>query len=316
MTWSVSSVQVMLVDRATLIATAALLDAGIEPVLLKGPAMVAWLYPDDPAARPYRDADLLVPPDRLGEAVAVLAPLGWRAPLDGAAAQEQDGHSVVLTPTAVPGCEVDVHFSLPGARHTPAAVHTALWNHRQRLPLGGGEVWGLDLTGRALVVCLHAARNGPDSPQSTEDLRRAVAAVEAPQWSGVLELARQIGAVAALARGLEIDPAGRDVARSLGLEGVTDVEMELRRAGAPALAYGLAELRGLPRRARLRRIGRELWPTGAFLRHWADSAGLPHRIPAVMRLHRFGYLVAQTPPTLRAYAHARRSSRRLRPHKG
>ena len=304
------ALQVMLVDRATLIATAALLAAGIEPILLKGPAMVAWLYPEDPAARPYRDADLLVPPDRLGEAVDVLAPVGWQAALDGASAAEQDGHSVVLTPAAVPGCEVDVHFSLPGARGVPAVVHAALWSHRQRLPLGGVEVWGLDLTGRALVVCLHAARNGPDNPQSTEDLRRAVAALTASQWPEVLTLARQVGAVAGLARGLEIDAGGREVARALGLDGVTDVEMELRRAGAPALAYGLAELSGLPRRARLRRIGRELWPTGAFLRHWTDLSGLPPRSPAVMRLHRLSHLVAQAPPTLAAYARARRSSRR------
>jgi Uncharacterised nucleotidyltransferase len=61
--------------------TAALADAGIRCRTLKGPALSEALY-GDPGRRPSSDIDLLVPRDRLKDAVEVVRGLGYRAPTD------------------------------------------------------------------------------------------------------------------------------------------------------------------------------------------------------------------------------------------
>jgi len=70
-------------------ALAALRGDGIEPIVLKGAALVNTLYPAL-AARPMGDVDLLVEEGERERVAAVLARLGWRR-----AAQEEDATNFV-----------------------------------------------------------------------------------------------------------------------------------------------------------------------------------------------------------------------------
>lgn len=295
------------IDRATVEVCAALTAAGVEHVLLKGPSTAQWLYAD-PAQRSYVDTDLLLPRRDLAAAVEALKGLGLAGPLSDASEHEQDGHSVVLRPTGDVGAEVDLHHGLPGVGVGDDALWTALSRHRSTQILLHQQTPILDVVGRSLVVVLHAARNGLTDGQSTEDLRLLV--TREIDWPAVLDLADEVDARAAVARGLRLLPEGADVVRLLGLETTTSVEMELRDAQAPALAYGLERLAhtsGLTGKVQL--VARELWPTDAFLHYWADREGLGGRTIRQLRADRLGYLLREAPPAVRAWSAARRRSR-------
>ena len=66
------------IDVATVEAVRAMREAGVRPLLLKGPVIATWLYADDPARRPYRDVDLLVAVEQFDAARSVLGRLGYR----------------------------------------------------------------------------------------------------------------------------------------------------------------------------------------------------------------------------------------------
>lgn len=300
-----NALQVLQVDRTTIRVSATLQAAGIDHVLLKGPSTAAWLYAD-PRERGYVDTDLLVASSTLERTVDALLPLGLAAPLAHASEQEQDGHSVVLRPG--PDCpwgEVDVHHTLPGVAVGGNDVWGALTKHLSRQVLLNQQVTTLDETGRALVVLLHAARNGLTDARSTQDLRLLLQ--RALDWGAVRSLASELQALPAMARALRLTDEGGPLLAQLGLEGVTNVEMELRDADAPALAYGLARLaatKGI--RARAKQVRTELWPTPAFLEYWAEREGLA---PGRRRLQRAEYVLRQLPRATRVWWSAQRRAR-------
>lgn len=104
---------------------AALNDAGIEPLLLKGcrhllAPMTPWCE-----ARSMRDLDLCVPPERLGEAVEVLETLGYRSLEDG---NPFDHHAPAM--------------ALPG-RHGAVEIHADALALGGRKVLATAEIWRL-----------------------------------------------------------------------------------------------------------------------------------------------------------------------------
>src|SRR6266513_174398 len=64
------------VDAVTAEVVPALAGGGVRALLLKGPATVVWLY-DNEHGRSYVDTDVLVSPDDLASAGAVLRRLGF-----------------------------------------------------------------------------------------------------------------------------------------------------------------------------------------------------------------------------------------------
>ena len=56
--------------------------AGLDSVVLKGGALAHVIYPE-PGLRPMEDLDILIPPDRAGNARAILLDLGFNAPSPG-----------------------------------------------------------------------------------------------------------------------------------------------------------------------------------------------------------------------------------------
>jgi hypothetical protein len=307
----VAALQVLRVDRTTVAASARLRDAGIPHVLLKGPSTARWLYPD-PARRPYVDTDFLVPPRHITHAVEVLSGLRLFAPLASAGPTEQDGHSVVMRPReGSPLAEVDLHHSLPGVGVPANTVWSVLAANTETFPLLGAEVDILNAVGRALVVTLHAARNGTANAQSTEDLRLLLNADV--DWERVRSLAEKLGALPAFARGLRLIPESATLRAHLIMGDTTSIEMELREAGAAPLAHGFDRLmstKSWSRRSSI--VIRELWPSKDFLAYWANGQGLPEDVsPARARLIRAKFLLLQVWPSLQAYCAARRRVREV-----
>ena len=117
--------------RGQLVAVVGALNrAGVEPVLLKGAIrLVDGLYPD-PGWRMMRDLDLLVPGDRLGDAVAAMGGAGY-APGPP-------------TPGEAPGFGHHHYPKLTRADHRATVeVHTELFKtERQRRLLRAADVSG------------------------------------------------------------------------------------------------------------------------------------------------------------------------------
>lgn len=118
-------------------AAACLNEIDIEPLLLKGAVrLVDGLYPD-PGWRFMHDLDLLVPRDRLSEAVACLASLGYRFREDAATWPPHHKH---LPPLSCAGATavVEIHSDLLDLREILPAEHVLA---RSRLfDLDGAQV--------------------------------------------------------------------------------------------------------------------------------------------------------------------------------
>lgn len=255
------------VDQLTAEVVRALRALGVEPVLLKGPTFLSWLYPDG-APRSYGDTDLLVAPDQLAAARGVLAGLGFEARRD---VSDLPGWSQPAQPWIRPadGGNVDLHQRLPGVRADDAASWQALTEDLETVDVGGEAVHSLGLAGRVLLVALHAATH-PGGRAATEDLRRALAAVEESSWRAAVELAQRLDAIPAMAAGLAELPEGASLADQLGLPGRAAAEEARLNAALEDLARDLRSSPGI--RARTRLVVRKLFPPAAFMRHWSALA--------------------------------------------
>lgn len=200
----------MLADALAAEVVTALRGAGIEPLLLKGPALAERLYAPEP--RPYVDADLLVAPGEHAAAERVLAGLGLeRDERDWATGAEHDA------PWRRPGepASVDLHRFPPGAdRVDPAVVWRALARRGVTRTVPGSDVpvRTLDDPGLALVVALHVAHHlgdGSDAGRPAEDLARALRLIAPRAWRRSAWLAARLRCSAPFAAGLATSPAGR-----------------------------------------------------------------------------------------------------------
>lgn len=198
----------------------ALAAAGIDCVLLKGPAMAHRLYQERPGCRNYGDIDLLVAPWQFDAAGRLLASLGFEDQLAGVRASEaarlaerlwlRDGAAYLA---------VDLHR---GFHHVAdrAAWWDLLCRHREVLTVEGQPVAIPDRVGCALIAGLHASK-ATSQDKALEDLRRALRLFEDDVWRQAADLARSVGAGSAFAAALHRQSAGAELAARLGLR-ITD----------------------------------------------------------------------------------------------
>jgi hypothetical protein len=276
--------------------------AGLDWIVLKGPALRLALYPD--GDRSYRDLDILVPADREWRCYDVLRALGLR-PIAGYGEPE----AIALHHEWGRGEEwVDVHVTLTGATAPPAVVWRALAAHRVDVELGGGRIPVLDHPALALHVALHAAQHGARGRKWIDDLDRALAQLPPAVWQEASGLAREIGAEAALAAGLALTSV-----RPLPIAApavAIPPDVALRAASAHPLAQGFDRLhRDAGRRARLRRIVRALVPTRQFMRRWSRLARRGRRGLAAAYAWRFAWVCVNAPRAWIAYRRAARAAR-------
>lgn len=136
--------------------------AGIETLVLKGPALTLLHY-GDPAQRPMSDFDLLVRRGQAAAAAAHLARLGWSGlPPDGLPMPLLAlRHALELRSPA--GEPLDLHWNALAVDDAPGADDD-LWAAAVPLALDGTPTLALDPAGQILHACVHGARWNPVPP--------------------------------------------------------------------------------------------------------------------------------------------------------
>lgn len=129
-----------------------LVEAGFEPVVMKGAAL-ASRYPH-PGLRPMDDVDLFLPPRQHASALRVLQAGGWDR-------RDRPGqhHEIVLAHPDVPGLPIELHraFATWSTRVSRLSAR-ALWEGRQRQTVGGAPAFGFSPIDELLMLVTHAAK--------------------------------------------------------------------------------------------------------------------------------------------------------------
>jgi hypothetical protein len=297
------------VDALTAEVAGAFGREGIETLVLKGPVLARWLYPDE--VRTYVDCDLMVAPGSRARAIDVLERLGflehlpWMpAPLSldaGGTAFNRPGEGMV-----------DLHCQLPGLDGDADAIWGRLTVSAERQVIAGVELRVPDRDTVLLHVVLHAAHhaNVVDG-KPLEDLRRALALVEGAEWFSALELARAYQGVPAFASGLRLLPEGEDLARRLDLGKVRSLQHEIRREDnviAEELYALLSADTGI--RQKLVIAASDIFPLPDYMRWWSPLARRGRFGLAGAYLWRPIWIIGQAPAAIRTLWRIRRAKGR------
>ena len=137
---------------------AALNAAGIETMLLKGSALATTVY-DSFAARPMRDIDLLIRPERAEEARAVLLAHGWAADseLPGDDSYATHHHLPPLRDSGASGLRLEIHRALVPAGHPFRYSEVAVWNAARVTTCGTARALVMHPTHHAAHIAIHFA---------------------------------------------------------------------------------------------------------------------------------------------------------------
>ena len=134
----------------------ALVAAGVDPLVLKGAALTRF-YAGDPAPRPMRDVDVLVPPSQVERAIATLSALGYE-PAAGMAlsclarcAFRAGPGWLFVAPNAP---DVDLHWHALHESRQPGADDD-FWQGAISLDFQGMNVKAMNATDQLLHVCVH-----------------------------------------------------------------------------------------------------------------------------------------------------------------
>lgn len=299
------------IDRLTAEIVGTFAAQGIESIVLKGPALAAWLYPEE--VRPYGDSDIMVAPGEWQRAVAVLERLGFSNYFEPMAhpRMESFASTAFLRDRAGGTPEnVDLHCALHGCDADPREIWRALSASSDTQRIGGAQLRVPSKQALLLHVGLHAAHHIESKP--LEDLRRGIGRAEETLWRDALELARNLEGLHTFASGLRLVPEGAELAQRLGIENEHSPLHELRHERIP-MAEGIDALLsselGLGQRAAM--VREELFPKPEFMRWWSSLARRGRVGLAAAYLWRPIWLIAHAPHAFIARRRVRgRSSRR------
>lgn len=287
-------------DAAAVEVVAALREAKVPVVLLKGRALAGWLYAGD--TRLYTDVDLLVAPDRVRVAEQVLARLGF-GPVDEGLERPPHGmiHSVPwVRPSDL--ANVDLHRTLFGVGVAPAKVWQEVALAPEQISLNGLSIDVLPTAARALHVVLHAAQHDDGAHKALEDLARALRRVEPEVWAEAAALAERLDATPTFALGLGMLPEGEALARDLGVVGIDVARAATAKGSGAKLAVGFDRLSRTPGlRARAAMVAREAVPSRSFIRYWSPLARRGRAGLLVAYLWRPVWLLAHALPSIAAW---------------
>jgi hypothetical protein len=261
----------------------ALRRAGVQHLLLKGPAFDRLLY-DEPRQRPYQDIDLLVRATDVPLAHEVLRSHGFRR-FDEESPSGQTDAAVALIVGAAGAIHggawvresdqvaVDLHHSLPQVPADPDVVWSALQRHAHELDVAGVPADVLDPVASALLIAVHAAHHGPAWGGAMRDLEVALRVLDESVWQEAGVLARDLQAERAMGVGLGLSILGQALAESLGLDSRPTRAFESLWSGASWTSVVAEHLSSQPTlRAKASLVWRLLWPTPEALRRGSGLA--------------------------------------------
>ena len=179
----------MKVKRLLFLALDALEGQGLRPVLLKGYALAARIYPE-PLLRPASDVDLLLAPGDLGAARSALQGLGLspKPDSDDFYPKAYRHHEAFAGPAGL----VEVHFR-PMACWGVVWDSAALLKHAVLGELDGREVRFLRPEDELAYLALHAANHLLGRLGWLYDLKLFVRAYPALDWARVVAAALEPG---------------------------------------------------------------------------------------------------------------------------
>jgi hypothetical protein len=247
------------VDAGAAEVVAAFRQAGIEAVLLRGPAIAETLY-DDRFERSYSDVDLLVKVSDFPLARRLLVALDYReAPVERAFPEGRPRHAE--TWFRGDGRAVDLHRSLVGVTAGPERVWHLFRDDARPLSVGGVDALIPSPAVTAVIVVLHAAHHGARGGHPRRDLRLARAKLSADVWQRAEQIAGDLGAAHAFQAGL----GGRAVAGR--------ATEDVRGGRAFHVAQGLVWLRAARgARAKSRLLRELLFPSPVTMRQRSELA--------------------------------------------
>lgn len=166
-----------------------LLLEGIPWLTLKGPVLATLHYPR-PQMRPYRDVDILVPPEAFATVVGRLESSGYEV-LDRnwTAIRQQLAGQLHLRRRS--GVGVDLHWDLIYGRRIRecfALDPATLFEHTREVRIADLVVRTLDPAATVMHLCVHACREGGDLLIWMADISASTRAIVA--WDDVVRLAR------------------------------------------------------------------------------------------------------------------------------
>jgi Uncharacterised nucleotidyltransferase len=286
----------------------AMREAGLRPILIKGPAVARLLYSDG-TPRAYLDCDLLISARDRDDAERVLIELGFEKILgeeDFPEGDELHAHTWRRGDDQF----VDLHTGLLGPAHPVESAWEALSAHVVPISVGGCEMETLAPVATALILALHAAGHGRYADQVLTDLERALATLGQADWEAAASLAAEMGVLPAMSEGLRLVPAGKALADRLGLPHEPSVVMALKASAAPAgslTVARIAETRGLKAKAALGL--RRLAPSRRYMRAHFALAGRGRLGLAAAYAARMAMSPVHLPRAVNAWRRARRSQR-------
>jgi len=306
-----AAVRSMSVDRAVVEVIPRLRDAGIPSILLKGASHARWLY-DEPDERTYADCDLLIPPGDAAGAESVLAGAGFVRRGFESVVRDRPRYGFPLW--RADNVSVDLHTTFLGIKAPPDRVWDTLEARTQAMPLAGGRVPVLDPVARALVLVLHAAKDGGKregrGSKAIRDLELAVDRIPVEDWRHTAELATQLDALEAFAAGLRRIEAGGRLADELELSVRMSPEVALRLQQPPPLAVGVDwMLHDATPTEGLRVAARKVWPPPAHMRAWSPLARRGRLGLALAYIARPFWVAWKLIPAIRAARRARKVGR-------
>lgn len=178
----------------------ALARAGIEPIVLKGPALARTLY-DDPALRPFTDLDLLCPRHQLPTADAVLRACGYeRVPQKPT--EQDDFHAVYRSSHGAKLIELHADLLQLGL---PTRSIASLWHNLEFFTVGGTAAALLAPDQQILHLCVHLHTHGYGRLIWFKDLDLLLRQRgHEVNWSLVHALAREEGATLSVRHALAL----------------------------------------------------------------------------------------------------------------
>lgn len=170
---------------------AALREAGIEVILLKGAGLAAMVY-DSFAERPMADVDLLVTPERGDEAWEVVRRAGWRPEYEeGEAVYDDHQHYPPLLDEGGTTIGLDLHTSLLPADNPFDLSLDRIWRGAEPVTRYGEGVYVPDGASQVLHLCLHFAWSHVMRASAWRSCRDLGALLESGRidWAEFVELA-------------------------------------------------------------------------------------------------------------------------------
>jgi len=144
------------IERELLQVGAVLREAGVDAIVLKGPAVAHSAYPD-PSWRPFGDLDLLVRTSDWRRACEALERSGRRRRLPEPRPGFDERFGKAAVHRGPSGIEVDLHRTLVVGPFGLWIRPDEVFEHTAPLPLGGRMFERLDDTCLMLHACVHAS---------------------------------------------------------------------------------------------------------------------------------------------------------------